>query len=322
MKFKIPNIKEIKSALNEHPTVIGLIDWSKKRSLPGFFGVPLYDILVFLRLEFKKNALQVRANSIAFSFMLALFPATIVLFTLIPFFPIEGFVDYLEKDYFKQILPKNLSTEVMNFIRDITDKTRGSLLSFSFMLAILFSSNGMMGLLQGFDKKNDYTTFLSRNVIMQRLVSIQLVFLLGSTLVLSVGLIVGGNYLIEFLANYIKADQFTKASFILIKWFAILFLFYFGISVIYRYGPALKNKFSIFSPGATLAAILCIISSWIFSFYTNNFGNYNQLYGSLGVIIVLMLWLKINAFILLIGFELNAAIAVNRDIIEAAQEED
>ncbi len=317
--MKIPDIKEIKIFVKEHPVTVGLVDWSKRRSFPGFFKVPIYDIVIFLYNEFQRNAIQVRANSIAFSFMMALFPATIALLTLLPFLPLENFVDTLEVNL-EEILPDAVTREIMKFIRDITETTRGGLLSLGFVLSIFFASNGIMALLQGFDKKYEKTTFLSRNFFVQRLVSLQLVLLLSTTLIASVSLIIGGNLLIEYLANHIKADAFTKMGFFFLRWLAVLFLYYGSIAIIYRYGPALKTRFDFISPGATLATLLCIISSWIFSLYVNEFGSYNQLYGSLGVLIAFMLWLKINAFILLVGFELNAAIAVNRDLKKVIEE--
>lgn len=319
--MKLPKSKDIKRFIKEHPVTIGLVDWSKRRSFPGFFQVPLYDIAVFLYHEGNRNTLQVRANSVAFSFMLALFPATIVLLSLLPYLPLDDFIMQLENNI-SEIVPNDVLEVIMAFVEDITKNTREGLLSLGFILALFFASDGMMALLQGFDKKYEKTTFLSRNFFMQRMVALQLVFLLSTTLILSVSLIIGGNYLIDYLTDYIKADAFTKASFFFIRWLAILLLYYVSISIIYRYGPALKKKFDFLSPGATLATLLIILSSWIFSIYANSFGTYNQLYGSLGVLIVFMLWLKINAFILLAGFELNAAIAINRDIKIAISEEE
>ncbi len=319
--MRIPKAKEVSKFVKEHPTTIGLIDWSKRRSFPGFFHVPLYDIFVFLYHESRRNDIQVRANSIAFSFMLALFPATIVLLSLLPYLPLKDFVDQLEYNV-AEIVPNNVLQVVMTFVRDITENTREGLLSLGFVLALFFASNGMMALLQGFEKNYQKQTFLSRGFFSQRLVALQLVFLLSTTLIASVSLIIGGNFLIDYLADYIKADAFTKASFFFIRWIAILFLYYGSISIIYRFGPAMKEKFRYFSPGTTLAALLCILSSWLFSLYVNSFGTYNQLYGSLGVLIAFMLWLKINAFILIAGFELNAAIAINRDIKRSLDEED
>ena len=105
------------------------------------------------------------------------------------------------------------------------------------------------------------------------------------------------------------------------RWLVIVALFYFGIAFIYRYGVALKRKLPWLTPGATLATILSIISSLLFSFYVNAFNTYNQIYGSIGTIIVLMLWIQINCMVLMVGFELNASIAVNRDLKLAREEE-
>ncbi len=319
--MKIPKVKDIIRFVREHPMTFAVLDWSKRTSLPGFFGVPIYDILYFLYIELQRNALQIRANSIAFSFMLAIFPATIFLFSLLPYFPLDGFVQYLEQD-FLNFLPYDMHQEAMKFIKDVTETERTTLLSLGFIFSLFFASNGMMALLKGFNKDYVDSTFMSRNFIAERIVSLQLTLLLSSTLIASVSLIIVGNAFIYYMTEYIQADAFTRYSVMILRWFALIFLFYGSISVIYRYGPALKRKFNFFSPGATLATLLALISSWAFSSYVNQFGTYNQLYGSLGVLIVAMLWLQINAFILLVGFELNAAIAVNRDLKEMKLEEE
>ena len=104
---------------------------------------------------------------------------------------------------------------------------------------------------------------------------------------------------------------------LLVRWVAIIVLFYAGISATYRFGPSMKNqKIKFFSPGATLATSLSLISSIIFSYYVGTFGRFNDLYGSLGAIIVLMLWMQINSLVILIGYELNASIKINKDMVE------
>ncbi len=103
---------------------------------------------------------------------------------------------------------------------------------------------------------------------------------------------------------------------LLVRWVAILVLFYAGISATYRFGPAMKERIKFFSPGATLATGLSIVSSILFSYYVSTFGRFNELYGSLGAIIVLMLWMQINSLVILIGYELNASIKINKDLVE------
>jgi membrane protein len=127
--------------------------------------------------------------------------------------------------------------------------------------------------------------------------------------------------ILNFAVEYFHLDIETKVYINIFRWLVIVALFYFGIAFIYRYGVALKRKLPWLTPGATLATILSIISSLLFSFYVNAFNTYNQIYGSIGTIIVLMLWIQINCMVLMVGFELNASIAVNRDLKLAREEE-
>ena len=155
----------------------------------------------------------------------------------------------------------------------------------------------------------------------KRGIAIGLTFLVGFLVLASVVLVILGRMLFGTFLDYIHAGGFATSVFFLIRWLAVLLFFYFGISLIYRYGAATRQRFRIFSPGAMLATVLTILSSVGFSFYVEYFDTYNKLYGSIGTIIVVMLWIQINCFILLVGFELNASIAVNRDLKTEKKEE-
>ena len=295
----------------------------------------IYDVIVFIFNEIKRQALVTRANSMAFSFFLSLFPLIIALITLLPylqkylirFLPIENsilsdttdvslLVESL-KTNFQEFIPEG----VFNTISDVATNPRPGLLSVGFILAIFFGSNGMMALMRGFEKSYK-STFRKRTVLRKRLVAIFLTFLISLMLIASVILVILGQRLMTLLLTYLDAGSFGTVSLQLIRWLVILALFYMGIAVIYRYGSATIRRFKIFSPGATLATVLSILSSLVFSFYVKEFDTYNQLYGYIGTIIVIMLWIQINAFNLLIGFELNASIAVNRDIKAEKKEKD
>lgn len=315
------DIEKIKERILQHPYVTRTIDWSKEHSLPGFSKVPIYDVAVFIYLELKRYDLFTRANSTAFSFFLSLFPSLIAFFTLIPLFKWalidylpegENFDAYLRNEVLR-IMPGVAGERVFSFIEDVTSNPRFGLLSFGFILAIFFASNGMMALMQGFEKSYA-KTFKDRNALKKRLIAIGLTFQIGILLMGAVVLIILGEFLIGLLGSYLNLAFITQVFLQLLRWVAIVLLFYVGISVIYRYGAATKRRFSMFSPGATLATFLCILSSLGFSFYVNEFNTYNELYGSIGAIMVLMLWIQINSLILLVGFELNASIAVNRDL--------
>lgn len=321
MKRKIPSGQDIKDFFIQLPIVRQVIVWSKTHSLPGFLNVPIYDVIIFLFNEIRRYDLFMRANSVAFSFFLSLFPSLIALFTMLPFIK-RWFIQYLpggeEFDFWlrkqiNEIMPGVAGDRLFQFIDEITNQPRFGLLSFGFLLAIFFSSNGMQALMRGFEKSYS-KTFHERGFLKKRLIAIFLTFQLGALLIASVILIILGEILIDLLADLTGLKEFYQNLILFLRWIVILALFYFNIAIIYRYGPPLIRKFKIFTPGATLATVLCVISSVGFSYYVDSTRTYNELYGAIGTIIVLMLWIQINSLILLIGFELNASIAINRDL--------
>jgi len=322
------NFKKIKDYFVNHPLLQRLINWSKEHSLPGFFKVSIYDVGVFLINEMKRYDLFTRSNAIAFSFFLSIFPSLIAFFTLIPllkasliqFLPEgENFDIYLRTEI-QRIMPGVAGDRLFSFVDDITSNPRFGLLSFGFILAIFFASNGMLALMRGFEKSY-MKTFRKRNTFRKRMVAVSLTFLIGILLVGAVILIILGEFLLGLLNDFVSLDLMTQFTIQIIRWISILLLFYMGIALIYRYGAATKRRFRFLSPGTTLATLLCIVSSVVFSAYVNEFNTYNELYGSIGTIIVLMLWIQINSLILLIGFELNASIAINRDLKEESMVE-
>ena len=283
---------------------------TKKYSLPGFDGQSMYDVFSFLFKEFQRDAINVRAGSVAFSFLLALFPATIVVFSLIPYIPIENYRDTLLNSL-HQFMPDNVYHMVFNTINDIINHQHSGVLSIGIILSVYYSSRGVIGLINSFDKS--YPSFRRRNFWRKTLVSFKITFLLFILFILSIGLIVAGNWAIESLMKLMGIEG-TTAYYILasVKWLIIILLFYFSISLIYFYAPAMHTRLRFFSAGSTVAAFLSILTSVLFSAYINNFGNFNKLYGSIGTLIVIMLWLYYNSLVLIIGFELNASIEINK----------
>ena len=327
--MKLPSIKPLYRWFLSHPLAEKVLNWSKQKSFPGFFGVPIYEVVIFMYQELKSSSLTGRANAIAFSFFLSLFPSIIVLLTLLPLFT-QIFLQYIpEGDHFfevlyreiKFIMPGNAGDMVFETIEDLTTRPRNGLLSFGFILVIFFSSNGMMAMMAGFEKSY-LKTFKKRGPVRRRVIAIGLTFILGFLLIASVVLIILGNFIIGWLSDYINLDWFGAVSLSVLRYAIIFLLFYSGISVLYRYGASVRKRISFFSPGTTLATLLTLLSSKVFSYYVENFAAYNKLYGSIGTIIVLMLWIQFNSLFILVGFELNASIAINRDLKTEIPEED
>ncbi len=300
-------------------------------SFPGFFRVPVYDVSVFIYNEIRRFDLMTRANAIAYSFFLALFPLVIFVFTLVPYFSdyilaffginTENFLEILQHEI-QIIMPGKNGVGVLLFdtVKDLATKPQAGLLSIGFILALYFSSNGMLALMRGFDKKH-FRSFKNRNSWKKYLIAIMLTGLLGLLMISSVILITLGQEIINLLSQYVDSANFNKFGLYVIRWIAILVVFYTGISLLYRYGASAKRKFAMFSPGATVATLLSILLSFAFSYYVDNYGRYHSIYGPIGTIIVLMIWIQLNSLILLIGFELNASISENRDLKKRIPEE-
>ncbi len=293
------------------PVWNGLIRWSKTHSLPGLKKIPIFNLVQFIGDELQKDALVTRANSMAFSFFLAIFPGMIFLITLLPYLPYGAdFFDTLEGSI-KEVMPGSSGAWVFDTVNDLIKNERSGLLSFGFLLALWFSSNGMVSMMNGLSKRYA-EVFDRRGIIEQRVTAIKLTFLLTFILFSSMVFVILGNTILSFVFSIIKFDWFTRMSLFAFRWVVVLMLFYTGISVIYRYGSSAKKRVPFFNSGATLATLLSVGASWAFSFYADNIGKFNSVYGSIGTIMAFMLWIQINCIILLMGFELNAGIAVIR----------
>ena len=287
------------------------IDWTKVYVLPGFSPLPLYTIAVFFFKEIGKDALINKASSLAYNFMLAIFPGIIFLFTLIPFIPKRiGFQDQLMV-LLQLILPKQAYIAFETTIAEIVKIQNGKLLSFGIILSVFFATNGMHNLMKAFNKSSLIVE--SRSWLKQRFIALILTSVIAVSLIVTIAAMTIG----EFAINYINRGLHIRGSFAsfvidLTRWTLLGVLYFVTISIIYRYGPAHTKKWRLFSAGAWLATILAFLTIWGFSFYINHFGSYNKVYGSIGTLIVVMIWLYLNSLILLLGFELNASVDLSK----------
>jgi membrane protein len=274
--------------------------------LPFFDGEPLYSVAVFFWKGIVDGAISTRASAIAFNFILAIFPAITFIFTLIPYVPIENFQQQL-LILLQSILPHDAFVAIQGTIEDIITQPRGGLLSFGFLAAFIFATNGIVSVIAAFN--GTIHAIETRSWINQRLVALVLAIILTLLTAFSVALITASQAVMNFLVD--RGFLQTDLTYYLLlggKWLVICALFFFGYAFLFYLAPARKTKFRFISAGGTLATILTIITTIGFSFYINNFGKYNTLYGSIGTLVVVMLSFYFNALILLIGFELNVSV--------------
>lgn len=287
------------------------VEWTKHCILPGFNSLPLYTVAAFFFKEIGKDELLNKASSLAYNFMLAIFPAIIFLFTLIPFVPINHFQDQL-LSIIELLLPSNAYNAFETTLKDIVKNQNSGLLSFGFFSAIFFATNGIVNLMKAFNRSSLIVE--TRSWLKKRIIALALTFAIVVSLIFCISALAASDFIRNYLQLHLnfKNNPVVDYAILLIKWIFLVALYFINISMLYRYGPSHTKKWKLFSSGAFLATILAFLTIWGFTFYINHFASYNKVYGSIGTLIVIMIWLYLNSLILLLGFELNASIDVSK----------
>lgn len=278
-----------------------------KRIKPiGFTGLTIYDVTVFFWKGIAEGAITTRASSLAFNFFLAFFPSIIVFFTLIPYIPIDGLQETL-MELLSVVLPPSTNEITFNSLDDIINNPRGGLLSIGFILALYFSANGMSSLIEAFNSSYHINEY--RSLLQQKALSLTLTFFLGLLLIITMGLIIFGELVINYLTDFEIISKFSADLIMYGKWLSMLAMLFSGIAILFHFGPANSKKWKFFTPGSILATLGIIITSTGFNYYINHFSQYNKVYGSIGTLMIILIWMYFNSIILLTGFELNASIS-------------
>lgn len=288
------------------PPVRFVTEKCKHIVLPGFDGVPLYDVGVFFFQQMNKVGLTERASAVSYNFIMAIPPTCLFLFTLIPQLPFirQKSIRWQLKTLIREMIPAPQYNEgIIQFVDSFFENTKIGLLSFGFLLLIFFASNGMMGLMRSFNK--NYIGFQRRTSLQTRWTAIKLTLLMMGLIFACLLLLSLQGIVLHWMG--INSD-FVKTVIRILRWVFLISLIFYAYGFIYKYAPAIKKRWRIVSPGAIIATFLSILSTVGFSIFVSMFGKYNALYGSIGTIIVLMIVIYINSLVLLIGYELNVSI--------------
>ena len=278
---------------------------SKKLVLPGFSGLTFYQVVKFTWAGIQKGRITNRAAAVSFRILLSLPPVLIVLLSIIPFIPVENFQDNLLM-YISKTMPENAYSLVEQTLNDLITKKQQTLISISFILALFYASNAIQAILDGFSYS--YNIEKPHSIIIQYARSFGLMLVFSFAMIIGVALITFSGPVLSYLQelNIIGGDLFVfMIEFA--KWIFVILLFEIAISLLYRAGHS--GKWTAINAGASFATLGFIIVSSLFGWYVNSFATYNKLYGSVGTVLVVMLWLYFNSIVLLIGFEINAGIA-------------
>ena len=285
--------------------------WMRNRMMPGSGGVPIYVVLRYFFSGISNGILWQRAKGMSYSFLMALPPLLIFFFSLVAYFPVDGLQDELLFQL-HGILPPTIYDYLSSTVNDIMGHRHGNLLSIGFVTAIILATNGMHGLLMSFNFANKSVE--TRPFVPRYMLCLMLVFVLFLMLALVLSLFLGYKLSIHYLVdnNIIPKNHLTFIAINIGRWLLIITFLLILISFIYYCAPVKKQRVGFLSSGAVVATAGFLLLSWAFQIYFNNFNRYNLIYGSIGTILVVMLWVFFNCLVILVGYEINTAVLNGR----------
>ena len=266
-----------------------------------------YTFLKNMLAKIADNDTSERAASVSYSLILAVFPTVIFFFTLIPYITFIPNLQVQIMGFFRRVLPGDTFSTVDTTIHDIISRPRSGVLSLGFLLALYSATSGLVALMQAFNSA--YESSERRGFFKVRLVAIGLTFTLAFALILAVVVLIIGGIVSDYVMRFGILDNVIFINLLIVSRYLVVFAVFVGaVSVIYRFGPDVNLKWAFITPGAVTASVLIVLTTLGFSYYISNFGSYNKLYGSIGTLIALMIWINLISLLLIIGFDMNIAL--------------
>ena len=268
-----------------------------------FHGVSAKQFVLDLKKEISEDNVFIGAAALGYYLTLAIFPAMILLMTIIPYLPIAQ-VDQAIMDVVRQALPPDASDMVSKVLTEVTGDRRGGLLSFGLIATLWAASTGMYAVMRQLNITYDVRE--ARNFFHARATAILLSLLFALLVIGAFSLVVLGGVIEQWMGNWLGSGGVLLTLFAVLRWIVIAVALLLGFAIIYKFGPNVEQKFRFITPGSVLGVALLIIASLGFAWYVNNFADYSKTYGSIGAVIILMLWLYITGLVILFGSEINA----------------
>ncbi|MEY2692855.1 MAG: Protein of unknown function YfkH [Bacteroidota bacterium] len=294
----------VENSIEKIPIIRNLARGCKRIKLPWLQGLSLYELLELYLIGIVEGALSYRAAAIAFSFFMALFPFALFILNLIPYIPIEGFQkDFL--DFVSQSVPPNTYEAVAAIINDILNNSHSGLLSSGFLLSIFLMANGLNAILGGFE--TSIFVSIKRGFFRQYVIALGMSLVLSFLLLFTVAIIVVFEVFIQQTAiQQVFSDEVPLIEIGRLGFVVLMILL--TTSILFKFGTKHQKNRAFISIGSVFTTLLIIVSSYGFGIWVIKFSKYNELYGSIGTLLIMMFYIWINCMILLLGFELNAAI--------------
>ncbi|WP_085675778.1 MULTISPECIES: YihY/virulence factor BrkB family protein [unclassified Pseudomonas] len=271
---------------------------------PDLRGLPLHRVLVRTVKEFLDDEMSTYASALAYQMLFSLFPFILFLIALIGFLHLPDFFSWLRLQSELVLPPQAL--EQVNPVIDQLQQSKGGLLSVGIVIALWTASAGVRLMMSAMNAAYDVPE--GRPVWKRIPLSIFYTVGIAGMLLVAAALMVLGPQVMEWIAAQVGMQEFIVTVWTILRWPAIVILLMVAVALIYYVMPDVKQKFRFITPGSVLAVVVWIIASLGFAYYVKTFADYNAMYGSIGAIIVLLLYFYISAAVLLLGAEMNAVI--------------
>lgn len=295
---------KLEKIILDSPPVQFIFRIAKAIKMPGTDKLSLYEIGVFFFTELGNNRLFASCSAVTYNFVMAMPPTLLVLFSLVPYLPLQGVQDTILNTLRLVAHTPSLYEGISTVVVDFMNNERAEVLSSGIFLTLFFASNGMMGLINSFEREH-LSVYVKTSNLKQRWMAIKLTVLLLLVAILSiVVLIIQSAALNELILQVFDNTWVVRLVSVLV----VVAIIYTAISVIYIYGPTLQSRVKFISPGAIVATILCVVVSIVFFFLVDNIINYNKIYGSIGTLMAFMIWIYLNVLVILLGYDLNVSV--------------
>lgn len=293
------------SNLKNHRWYKSAISFFNRITLPGFQGVPVGTVMNFFVESLSKGILFHRAAAMTYRIFIAFIPLLMALFAGISFLGEEVRLTIL--GFMESVVPAYVWPAISDMITEVVMKQNGPLLWFSFGFGLVFAIicvNALINIMN-----TTYYNSRRRPFLKQLRVVLFILFVWFIILLLTVAVFLGASLGFHYLDTHLfNSPQLMSSILSVIKWLLLFALVYVFISSLYYLAPADRKEYRFFSAGSTFTSLAMLLILGVMNFYFANFSNYNILYGSLGAILAILLWIYWNAMFILIGFDLNISI--------------
>lgn len=271
---------------------------------PHMKGLPIHRVMVRTVTEFVDDEMSTYASALAYQMLFSLFPFILFLIALIGFLHLPDFFSWLRLQSELVLPPQAL--EQVNPVIDQLQQSKGGLLSVGIVIALWTASAGVRLMMSAMNAAYDVVE--GRPAWKRFPLSIIYTVGIAGMLLVAAALMVLGPQVMEWIASQVGLEYFIVTLWTIVRWPVVVILLMMAVALIYYVMPDVKQEFRFITPGSVLAVVVWIIASLGFGLYVKEFANYNAMYGSIGAIIVLLLYFYISAAVLLLGAEMNAVI--------------